>query len=126
MSARRIPHYPFPLEAGATWERQEPPWQTQHRGAAGRGSVSSGRAGCGLPRSIGSSPTTSRPSRRSTTSGSPPLGPLAARHPLVLKLGDGRLRSDRYGFRTALRRLYYVLFDRQSNIWVMEVGAAGE
>jgi len=39
----------------------------------------------------------------------------------LVRLGDGRLRSDRYGFRIANDRLYYTLFDRQSNIWVMEV-----
>ncbi len=39
----------------------------------------------------------------------------------VLELGDGRLRSDRYGFRINHGRLYYVMFDRQSNIWAMEV-----
>ncbi len=39
----------------------------------------------------------------------------------LLKLGDGRLRSDRYGFRIAHGRIYYVLFDRQSNVWVMTV-----
>jgi Tol biopolymer transport system component len=39
----------------------------------------------------------------------------------LLKLGDGRLRSDRYGFHIANGRLYYTLFDRQSNIWVMDV-----
>ena len=40
----------------------------------------------------------------------------------LLRLGDGRLRSDRFGFRIAGGRLYYTLFDRQSNIWVMDVG----
>jgi Tol biopolymer transport system component len=43
----------------------------------------------------------------------------------LLKLGDGRLRSDRYGFRIANGRLYYTLFDRQSNIWVMTVNHSG-
>jgi Tol biopolymer transport system component len=39
----------------------------------------------------------------------------------VVRLGDGRLRSDRYGFRIAKGRVYYTLFDRQSNVWVMDV-----
>ncbi len=39
----------------------------------------------------------------------------------LLELRDGRLRSDRYGFRISHGRLYYTLFDRQSNIWVMEL-----
>ncbi|HXI20153.1 MAG TPA: hypothetical protein VNH46_03670, partial [Gemmatimonadales bacterium] len=39
----------------------------------------------------------------------------------VLRLGDGRLESDRYGFRIAAGRIYYTRFDRQANIWVMEV-----
>ena len=39
----------------------------------------------------------------------------------LLKLGDGRLRSDRYGFAIHGGVLYYTLFDRQSNIWVMDV-----
>jgi len=42
----------------------------------------------------------------------------------VVDLGNGRLRADRYGFRIADGRLYYTLFDRQSNIWVMEVSSA--
>ena len=40
----------------------------------------------------------------------------------LLDLGDERLRSDRYGFRIAQGRLYFTLYDRQSNVWVMEVG----
>ena len=40
----------------------------------------------------------------------------------LLDLGAGGLRSDRYGFRISHGRLYYTLFDRQSNIWTMEVG----
>jgi Tol biopolymer transport system component/tRNA A-37 threonylcarbamoyl transferase component Bud32 len=39
----------------------------------------------------------------------------------ILRLGYGRLRSDRYGFRVAKDRLYYTLFNRQSNIWVMDI-----
>jgi eukaryotic-like serine/threonine-protein kinase len=39
----------------------------------------------------------------------------------LLRLGDGRLRSDRYGFRIAGDRLYYTLFDRQSNVWVIDL-----
>jgi Tol biopolymer transport system component len=42
-----------------------------------------------------------------------------ARH--LLDLGDDRFRSDRYGFRIAKGQLYYTLYDRQSNIWVMEL-----
>jgi serine/threonine-protein kinase len=38
------------------------------------------------------------------------------------RLGDERLRSDRFAFRIAGGRLYYTLYDRQSNVWVMEVG----
>jgi len=37
------------------------------------------------------------------------------------RLGDERLRSDRFAFRIASGRLYYTLYDRQSNVWVMEV-----
>ncbi len=40
----------------------------------------------------------------------------------LLRLGKERLRSDRYGFRIADGRLYCLLFDRQSNVWVMDVG----
>jgi Tol biopolymer transport system component len=39
----------------------------------------------------------------------------------LLTLGYGRLRSDRYGFRIADGRLYFTLFDRQSNVWVMDL-----
>jgi Tol biopolymer transport system component/tRNA A-37 threonylcarbamoyl transferase component Bud32 len=39
----------------------------------------------------------------------------------LLKLGDGRLRSDRYGFAIGHGQLYYTLYDRQSNIWMMDV-----
>jgi Tol biopolymer transport system component len=41
----------------------------------------------------------------------------------VVELGEGRLRSDRFGFRFRIfhDRLYYIRFDRQSNIWVMDV-----
>jgi len=39
----------------------------------------------------------------------------------MLDLGDARLRSDRYGFRIAQGRLYFTLYDRQSNVWVMDV-----
>ena len=40
----------------------------------------------------------------------------------LIDLGDSRLRSDRYGFRIAQGRLYFTLYDRQSNVWVMDVG----
>jgi TolB protein len=40
----------------------------------------------------------------------------------LFALGDGRLRSDRYGFTISHGRLYYTMFDRQSNVWVMDVG----
>ncbi len=40
----------------------------------------------------------------------------------VLDLGTDRLRSDRYGFQFANGLVYYTLTDRQSNIWVMELG----
>ena len=39
----------------------------------------------------------------------------------VLQLGDGRLQSDRYGFRIANGLVYYTLTDRQSNVWLMEL-----
>jgi Tol biopolymer transport system component len=39
----------------------------------------------------------------------------------LLDLGDARLRSDRYGFGISQGRLYFTLYDRQSNIWVMDV-----
>jgi len=40
----------------------------------------------------------------------------------LIDLGDDRLRSDRYGFQLANGLIYYTLTDRQSNIWVMELG----
>ena len=48
----------------------------------------------------------------------PPSGGVPRR---VVELGDGLLRSDRFGFRISRNRLYYTLVDRQSNIWVMDV-----
>jgi eukaryotic-like serine/threonine-protein kinase len=39
----------------------------------------------------------------------------------LLRLGDDRLRSDRFGFRIAGDRLYYGLYDRQGDIWVMDI-----
>jgi len=40
----------------------------------------------------------------------------------LLDLGDARLRSDRYGFQIAQGRLYFMLYERESNVWVMDVG----
>ena len=48
-----------------------------------------------------------------------PVGGGTPQH--VLDLGDERLRSDRYGFRIAQGKLYFTLYDRQSNIWVMDM-----
>ncbi len=41
----------------------------------------------------------------------------------VVTLGDARLRSDRYGFTIHGGRVYFALHDRQSNVWVMEIGS---
>jgi eukaryotic-like serine/threonine-protein kinase len=38
-----------------------------------------------------------------------------------LLLGDGRMSSDRFGFDIANGRIYYSLFDRQSNVWAMDL-----
>lgn len=38
----------------------------------------------------------------------------------VSDLSDGT-RTDRFGFNIAQGRVFYVHFDRQSNIWVMDV-----
>jgi len=97
--ARRIPQCRVPLEAGATWERQETPLDTPQRGAPARGSASTGRAARGPRRSIGSSPTTSRPSRRCTTSGSPPAGAPDADTWLVRDVRDSGGR-DGYGYKS--------------------------
>lgn len=40
----------------------------------------------------------------------------------IMTLGDARLRSDRYGFSLHGGRVYFTLYDRQSNVWVMDVG----
>ena len=39
----------------------------------------------------------------------------------LLKLGDDRLRSDRYGFHVASGKIYFVLTDRQANVWMMDI-----
>lgn len=39
----------------------------------------------------------------------------------IMRFGDGRQRSDRYGFWFANGRIYYTLYDRQANVWVVDV-----
>ena len=39
----------------------------------------------------------------------------------LLTLGDDRLRSDRYGFHVTGGKIYFVLTDRQANVWVMDI-----
>jgi serine/threonine-protein kinase len=39
----------------------------------------------------------------------------------LLTIGDERLRSDRYGFHVSGGKIYFVLTDRQANVWVMDI-----
>ena len=39
----------------------------------------------------------------------------------LLTLGDDRLRSDRYGFHVTGGKIFFVLTDRQANVWAMEI-----